>query len=324
MYPFWLLWILFTLAPVLNVRWLPMDVFAERFLYLPSVGFSWLVAGIALWFWRKTGLAAERRWALVFAASILGLLASGEIMARNRDWKDDYSLALRTVQTNPDNSNMRSDVAMAEWRAGKRDEALRQWHLALSYRPDSLQALSDLGFAMIEEKKYDEAIPYLQKANELSSRFATPHVHLAHAYMELGKTAEAEAEFRSAVEISPMDPFARKALGHFYLKSGRLQEAQTEFRASIAIVPDFDGWSGLAETYSLQDDPDRAVGAWRHVLAIEPFDSHAHLILGRLYLTKRLLSEAAKEFDQCLYTDPHNAEALAALHKLRPQGSFAQ
>jgi tetratricopeptide (TPR) repeat protein len=211
-------------------------------------------------------------------------------MARNRDWKDDYSLALRTVQTNPDNSNMRSDVAMAEWRAGKRDEALRQWHLALSYRPDSLQALSDLGFAMIEEKKYDEAIPYLQKANELSSRFATPHVHLAHAYMELGKTAE----------------------------------AQTEFRASIAIVPDFDGWSGLAETYSLQDDPDRAVGAWRHVLAIEPFDSHAHLMLGRLYLTKELLSEAAKEFNQCLYTDPHNAEALAALHKLRPQGSFAQ
>ncbi len=324
MYPFWLLWILFTLAPVLNVRWLPMDVFAERFLYLPSVGFSWLIAGITLWFWRKNELEAERRWALVFAASILGLLASGVIMARNRDWKDDYSLALRTVQTNPDNSNMRSDVAMAEWRAGKRDEALRQWHLALSYRPDSLQALSDLGFAMIEENKYDEAIPYLRKANDLSSRFATPHVHLAHVYMELGKAGEAEKEFRRAVEISPMDPFARKAVGHFYLKSGRLQEAQTEFRASIAIVPDFDGWSGLAETYSLQDDPDHAVDAWRHVLAIEPFDSHAHLMLGRLYLTKGPLSEAAREFDQCLYTDPHNAEALAALHKLRPQGSFAQ
>jgi hypothetical protein len=176
MYSFFLLWILFTLAPVLNVRWLPMDVFAERFLYLPSVGFSWLVAGIVLWLWRKSELAGERRWALVLAAGIVGLLAASEIMARNRDWKDDFSLARRTVQTNPDNANMRSDVAMAEWRDGKRDEALRQWHLALAYRPDSLQALSDLGFALIEEKKYDEAIPYLQKANDLSSRFATPHV----------------------------------------------------------------------------------------------------------------------------------------------------
>jgi len=177
---------------------------------------------------------------------------------------------------------------------------------------------------MIEDKKYDEAIQYLQKANELSSRFAAPHVHLAHAYVALGKTAEAEAEFRRAVEISPMDPFARSALGHFYLQSGRVQKAETEFRVSAAIVPDLDAWSGLAETYSLQDNPDQAVDAWRHVVAIEPFDSHAHLMLGRIYLAKGLLSEAAKEFDQCLYTDPHNAEALAAIHKLRPPGSFAQ
>jgi cytochrome c-type biogenesis protein CcmH/NrfG len=126
------------------------------------------------------------------------------------------------------------------------------------------------------------------------------------------------------VEISPMDPFARKALGHFYLQSGRLQNAQTEFRASVAIVPDLDGWSGLAETYSLQDNPDQVVDAWHHVLAIEPFDSHAHLMLGRIYLAKGLSSDAAKEFDKCLYTDPHNAEALAAIHKLRPQGSFAR
>jgi protein O-GlcNAc transferase len=277
-----------------------------------------------LWLWRKTELAIERRWALVVAAGILGLLAGGEIMARNRDWKDDYSLAFRTVETNPDNANMRSDVAMAEWRDGKRDEALRQWHLALAYRPDSLQALNDLGFAMIEEKKYDEAISYLRKANELSSRFATPHVHLAHAFVALGKTGEAEAEFRRAVEISPNDSSARNAFGNFYLQSGRLQDAETEFRASLAIATNFDGWSGLAEAYSLQNIPDKAVDAWHQVLAIEPFDSQAHLMLGRIYLTKGLSSEAAREFDQCLYTDPHNPEALAALRKLRPQGSSAQ
>jgi protein O-mannosyl-transferase len=321
MYSFCSLWILFTLAPVLNVRWLPMDVFAERFLYLPSVGFSWLVAGIVLWFWRKTDLAAERRWALVLAAGIVGLLATGEIMARNRDWKDDYSLALRTVQTNPDNANMRSDVAMAEWRAGKRDEALRQWHLALAYRPDSLQALSDLGFALIEEEKYDEAIPYLQKANELSSRFATPHVHLAHAYTGLGKNVEAEAELRRAVEISPMNPFVRNAAGRFYLESGRLQEAETQFTASVASADNYEGWAGLAETYTLENATGKAAETWHHVIVLEPFDAHAHLTLGRIYLAQGYSTEAANEFDECLYTDPHNAEALAALHKLRPEGS---
>ena len=320
-YSFAFLWILFTLAPVLNVRWLPMDVFAERFLYLPSVGYSWLFAGAVLWCWRKSALAGARRWSLVVAASVVGLLATGEIVARNRDWKDDYSLALRTVQTNPEDSNMRSDVAMAEWTAGNRAEALRQWQLALAYRPDSLQALSDLGFALVEEKKYDEAIRYLLKANELSSRFAMPHVHLAHAYAALGSNVEAEAELRRAAEISPMNPSVRNAFGRFYLDSGRLPEAETQFRASVNTLPGYENWSGLAETYTLQGASEKAAEAWQEVLALEPFDSHAHLILGRIYLAKGLSAKAAKEFDACLYTDPNNAEARGALQRLHPEGS---
>jgi protein O-mannosyl-transferase len=319
-----LLWILFTVAPVLNVRWLPMDAFAERYLYLPSVGFSWLTAGIVLSSWKKVEAGALRRWAFVVAAGILALVATNEIFARNRDWKDDYSLALKTVQTNPDDSNRRADVAMAEWRAGNRAEAMRQWQIALAYRPDSLQALSDLGFAMIEEKKYDEAMPYLLKANELSSRFATPHVHLAHAYAALGKTTEAEAEIRRALEIAPTNTFVRNAAGQFYLDSGRPQEAEAQFRASVNIAANYDGWFGLAGAYTLENFPDKASEAWHEVLVLEPFDARAHLNLGRLYLAKGSSADAAREFDQTLLMDPNNSEARNALQMLRPQARPAE
>ena len=49
MYVFALLWTFLTLAPVLNVHWMAAIVFAERYLYLPSVGFCWLAAGAILW-----------------------------------------------------------------------------------------------------------------------------------------------------------------------------------------------------------------------------------------------------------------------------------
>src|SRR5208282_5311639 len=48
---FSVLWMGATLAPVLNARWMPASVFAERYLYLPSAGFCWLAGwGVArLW-----------------------------------------------------------------------------------------------------------------------------------------------------------------------------------------------------------------------------------------------------------------------------------
>ena len=45
------LWIVATLAPALNARWMPGNVFAERYLYVPSIGFCWLasIGLLALW-----------------------------------------------------------------------------------------------------------------------------------------------------------------------------------------------------------------------------------------------------------------------------------
>ena len=321
-YSFALFWIFLTLGPVLNVRWMLINVFAERYLYLPSVGFCWLVSGIILWCWRKSGDSAlGRRWAMGVTAGIVGLLATGEIVARNRDWKNDDSIALRSLQTNPDSSGMRSDVGMMDWRAGRHDEAVRQWRLALAYHPDTAEALSNLGYAMVEEKNYAEAIPPLQEAIALRPHFAIPHVHLAHAYSAMGNNADAEAELKRAVEIYPMNPFVRNALGRFYLDSGQATEAETEFRASVTINANNEGWSGLAEDYTLQNVPGKAEEAWRQVLALNLFDSHAHLSLGRIYLAEGRLAEAANEYERCLDTDPRNAEALAAISKLGPQGN---
>jgi tetratricopeptide (TPR) repeat protein len=319
---FVLVWMFLSIAPVLNVHWMAAIVFAERYLYLPSVGFSWLAAGGILWCWRQSGAGLWKgRWVVVATASVVALIFAAETVARNRDWKDDTSIALATLKVYPETSYLRSDVGMGEWEKGNHAEALRQWQIALAYEPDTPGALANIGFARVEEGNYAAAVAPLQKAIALSPTFAIPHVYLARAYAGLGESGQAETEFRRAVEILPMNSFVRNALGRFYLDAGRRQESQAEFLVSVTADPTEEGWSGLAESYT-EAGSDKAEEAWQQVLALDPFDSHAHLELARAYLAKGLSAEAAKEFGSCLLTDPNNAEALTAVQKLRLQANL--
>ncbi len=327
---FALFWMFCTIAPVLNVHLMTAIVFAERYLYLPSVGFCWLAAPAILQVWRQprnlvrpsnqTTRSGPRpqRWAVGVAGGIVALLFAGKTVARNRDWKDDGAIARRTLQVYPETSYLRSDVGMIEWHDGNRAEALRQWQLALAYKPNTPGALANIGFAMLEEKKYAAAIPPLQQAIALSPQFAFPHVYLGRVYAAEKNNAQAEAEFTRAIEIYPMNALVRNTAGRFYLDGGRAREAQTEFLISTTIDSNEDAWSGLAEAYTLQNALESAEPAWLQVVARDPFDSHAHLSLARIYLAKGRAAEAEKEFESCLFTDPRNAEALAAVRKLRP------
>ena len=57
---FALLWFFLLLGPVLNARWMPASVFGERYLYLPSLGFCWLVAWAAVQLWSGSVPAIPR------------------------------------------------------------------------------------------------------------------------------------------------------------------------------------------------------------------------------------------------------------------------
>ncbi len=69
-----MIWFFLPLGPVLNARWMPAGVFGERYLYLPSIGFCWLLAWVAVQIWSGNVRALPRIVAQA-APALLGLLA---------------------------------------------------------------------------------------------------------------------------------------------------------------------------------------------------------------------------------------------------------
>jgi tetratricopeptide (TPR) repeat protein len=318
-YSFAVLWIAVTLAPVLNARWMATNVFTERYLYLPSVGFCALVAGGFVFLFRRfTGRIVLLR-SISAATIILLSFAAGEIVARNRDWHDDFTLLSRTLAIEPHASYMRSDLGVLEWSTHRREEAESQWRLALIDKPDNAVALSNLGLVMLEKKRYDDAKNYLRQVIELRPRFAAPHIHLGRLYIAEGQPSAAESEFRRAVEIYPLSVEARNALGKFYFDQGKLPDAEAQFRGSLEALPNAEAWNRLGDIYERQGLHAKAEESWRKVVDLDPFDAHAHESLGSAYLASGRRAEAAKEYRAVLVLDPRNEVARKAMLELSPE-----
>ena len=316
---FGMLWMFITLAPVLNARWMAANVFTERYLYLPSVGFCWLMAWSWFELWRLLQHhAAVWRWACVLASLIILSLAFVRIVTRNREWRTEEVLFARTLAASPDAYPIRTNLGAAFWERGDVKSAEREWLTMLKTNPKDAIVLSDLGLVALKEKRYTEAADFFRRSMRVKPNYTESHVNLGSAYLEMGETDRAELQFRAAVALSPLNARAHDELGKILMGAGRLQEAEEQFRLSVESTPNVAGYDALGDIYRSWDQPKPAERAYREALSLDEFDSHAHFNLGSLYAAAGQTAEAVREYQAGLVTDPSNPEALAALKKLAP------
>lgn len=319
---FALLWLLLTLAPVLNARWMANNVFAERYLYLPSVGFCWLVAWGAARLWRSSSPRVARwRLRLALALGLIAALYTARTVTRNRDWHDELSFCTQTVACAPEAYLIRTNLGKVYWDRGDLQGAEREWLASYRLSPTTVVALNNLGVLYTRLQRYPEAVTYLRKAITLKPTFADAHLNLATAYGELGRPEQTEAEYRTAVGLAPLYSEGHKRLGKFLYDAGRLVEAEQELRRAVEVQPTAEGYNRLGDIYLRWGYASRAEQAFARAASLDRFNSYAHFRLGAIYAASGRAADAAREYEVGLLTDPSNAEAQAALQQLRPHAT---
>ncbi len=318
---FGVLWFLVTLAPVLNARWMAANIFAERYLYLPSVSICW----IAGWGWGRlwalgSGRGPLGRRVVVAASCALAVLGSARILTRNRDWRNDVQLYTVTLAASPDAYPIRNNLGAVYWDQGNIRAAEQEWDEALRPHPENAIVLNNLGLLCVKEKRYEEGIAYFRGAMRLKPNYTDPHLNLGSAYAETGFKEAAELQLRAAVALSPLNTRARNELGKLYFDAGRLAEAEEQFRRSVESEPNVVAYDSLGDIYMHRGDHGKGEEAFRRAVSLESFDSHGHFGLAALYAASGQNSSAVREYEEGLKTDPANGEALAALRQLRTLG----
>jgi len=118
------------------------------------------------------------------------------------------------------------------------------------------------------------------------------------------------------VALSPLSGPAHRFYGEALVKNGQPEEAIPQFKQAIELEGSLEAMHDLTEVYLLQGrnaEVERLLG---RITSEFPYDSSAHLMLGKILEQTGNREEARIEYRAGLANDPNNVEAKAALQRL--------
>jgi Tfp pilus assembly protein PilF len=131
------------------------------------------------------------------------------------------------------------------------------------------------------------------------------------------RLVEAEKELTRVLRLQPDLPVALNLMGSLRAKQGRLVEAEALFLRAVQGDRNFTGARmNLIYLYLLKRAPDKAIPQLNEVLALEPENREAKVLLGDAYLAKNDLQKAEDNYLAALDNKLDNAGALFGLAQI--------
>ena len=121
---------------------------------------------------------------------------------------------------------------------GDREEAIRQFRLALELEPDDADLQLSLGMALDRAGRAREALVELEAALRLDPRSAQANYMLGTLFERAGRDAEAMARYVAAAELAPESVEAQLRLADAYSRAARGDEALARYRRVLDVSPD--------------------------------------------------------------------------------------
>jgi len=305
---FSLIWIAIPLLPVLYIPALGENIFTERYLYLPSVGFAMLVSAIGL-----LSIARFRKLSATIplaAASLLLLVCLYALGTVNRipAWESNLTLWTDAKNKSPNASTAHNNLASVLYNEGKFDAAIQELNIAIQLKPDNAHAHYGLGAVYAKLNRVDDAIYEYSVASKLNPSNAATHHHLGLAYAEKGQWDNSINSYKKALELKPDYFDTHLAIGVAYQKKKRPDRAISQFQAAVKLRPSsMEAHHNLGFVYAEQGLLDQAVNEYKAALRINQNYALAHHNLGVAYGLKKAFDLAIDELESALRLTPDDA-----------------
>ena len=322
-----------TIVLVCNLFLLIEATLAERFAYMPVLGFcialpfflsKYLKHDVAKSNYSSLPAMLKANSKLSSVIIVIILLFSVKSFSRSRDWVDNYTLLKTDVQSMPESARIRyaygSELVIAK-AFNEKDKVLKEKYLndgieQLEKGVSILSSYSDawfnLGMAYKEKKDDKNAIRCFEEVRkQKKNKDFDFYIAIGIAYGEDKQYDKALADLKTATDMKPESDEAWNNYGLYLTEAGRIEDAINALNTSIKLNKDNEqAIYNLGNTYARVGDFNKAVDYYQQAIKIDAGYTDAWNNLGNSYGAMKDYKNALNAYKKLSEMDPTNSKAV--------------
>jgi tetratricopeptide (TPR) repeat protein len=297
-------WYLGTLVPVIGLVQVGYQSHADRYTYIPLIGFTIMLAWAAV--------DAGRKWPSIkpvvgIAAGLFCMMCVALTSAQAAYWRDTETLFQHAIAVSPDNWVAHYNLGSYQMSAQERfADAIPHFQTVLRIRPDHTGARYNLAICLTKTGQEANGIPYYLDVLKAAPDSAEAHFNLGEALARIpGREAEAIPHFQFALRTRP-NAETNNDLGACLLNTGRFAEAIPYFEEAVRLKPD-SADSHLNLALALSKIPARSadvIPQYEAALRANPDSAAAHRSLGLLLARRGRTEEGVTHLKAAVRLNP--------------------
>jgi len=258
---------------------------SERFMFMPSLGFSLVISFILFELFKK-----YKTQTLLYFPLVLLLLYSAKTYSRNKVWKDDYTLFTTDVKTSANSAKILNaaggaiqtkyaTAAESDEKTQKLNEAVTYLDKAISIHPNYKNAHLLKGNCQFYLGNYEKAIVAYGYAIQLDPDYTEAIKNQAVAYRDGGKyygqqrndIQKAKEYLYSSYNLNAQDQETVRLLGVVHGVAGEHLKAVEYFTKLTQLMPNnASTYLALSTAYRNAGNSEQANLATKKALEIDP------------------------------------------------------
>jgi len=227
------LWFLGTLVPVIGLVQVGLQSMADRYSYIPLVGWTILV----VWALAEAGqgLRVSRPAAIGAIGSVL-VFFTALTSYQVGFWADSQTLYRRALAVAGPHPIVHYNLGNHLLDQGRYDQAVDQYENAIAIAPEA-HTYNNQGLAYFRMAEPQKALASYQKALELEPGHGPTHNNVANLLWSMGQTAGALNHWQRAVALEPGNAVFHDNHGFGLMHRGDVDAALIAFEQALRLDP---------------------------------------------------------------------------------------